>query len=155
VTTIESWIRSVVGVIHARKFGDFAGLGLVFYTDRSSLPVHPLVSPDCQPTLPITSLHECGEVLAQISRRNSICHDGFHLVRADTLVITDVSQFLSPPIPSKPLTVARPGGARHMAARLTSLLSSVPLTIVCTSTREATLYENGEGRPFRMGPRVD
>lgn len=82
-----------------------------------------------------------GPLLVNISRRDSVCHDGFHLVQATTLAITDVSQFLSPPIPAKPLPLEQPGGARHMAARLASLLPSVALAAVFTSPSEVMVYQ--------------
>lgn len=150
MTKVESWLVSVLGAIDASNRSDFAGLGLVFYTDRGSLPVHSLVRSDCQSRLPIETLQEAIQLFARISRQTSECHDGFHLVDAETLFVTDVSQFLSPPIPFKPLKVERFSGARHMAARLASLLPGVPLTAVYTLGGEATLYERGEARAIQI-----
>jgi hypothetical protein len=155
VTSIESWLLSVLGEIRAHCHDDFSGIGLVFYTDRKSLPVHPLVPHRDEPKLPVRTVQASIELFTSIARRTSIYHDGFHLIDAKTLSITDVSQFLSPPIPEEPLVLERHGGARHMAARLGSLLSSVPLTAVWTAGDDATLYERGIERPLRIPPRND
>ncbi len=90
------------------------------------------------------------QLLIRISRNTSDCHDGFHLIDAESLFITDVSQFLSPPIPSTSLTMERVTGARHMAARLASLLPGVQLSAVYTLGGEATLYERGEARTIQI-----
>jgi hypothetical protein len=152
VTEVEKWLRTVLSEIHARNLGDFAGLGLVFYTDRNALPTHPLVHSDFNPSLPAKTLRDSIELFAQISRRTSICHDGFHLIQAETGFVTEVSQFLSPPIPHVPLKIERAGGARHMAARLTSLIPGVALTAVCTLESEVSLYDRGEVRTIQIRP---
>ncbi|GAB6411015.1 hypothetical protein bcgnr5379_60590 [Bacillus cereus] len=146
MTAIEQWLGAVLPAVQARSGDDFAGVGLLFYSDRSALPVHPLVAADLQPVVPAVSQAQCIELLANISRRASVCHDGFHLVQATTLTITDVSQFLSPPIPAKPLPLEQPGGARNMAARLASLLPSVALVAVFTSPSEVMVYQGGHRR---------
>jgi hypothetical protein len=143
VKSIEAWLLSVLRELHARRFEDFSGLGMVFYTDRTSLPVHPLVTASCTPKLPAKTIEQAIDLLVTISRRGSVCHDGFHLVDANTLWITDVSQFLSPPIPAKPLVVGGTGGARHMAARLASLLSSVSVSVVWAGAPDVSIYERG------------
>lgn len=150
IPAAESWTRSLLSAVRALQLDDFTGLGFVFYTERATLPVCPLVPADWLPRLPATSMQECVELVANISRTGSRCHDGFLLVRTDTLAITDVSQFLSPPIPSTSVAHGFVGGARQMAARLTSLMESVPLTGVCTATFEATLYERGFPKPLQL-----
>jgi hypothetical protein len=146
----ESWTRSVLCGVRALRIRDFTGLGLVFYTERAVLPVYPLVPNDQLPSLPASSLQECIDLVADIARTTSPCHDGFLLVRADALALTDVSQFLSPPLPSMPLAHGAVGGARQMAARLTSLVVAAPLTGVCTSNFEVTLYERGLARSLHL-----
>jgi hypothetical protein len=152
MNAITEWLILVLGEVHARNHGDFAGLGLVFYTDLSLLPIHPLVPAELMPVLPTSTPKESIELLAAISRRSSICHDGFHLVDAGNLSITSVSQFLSPAIPHEKLAIPHARGARHMAAQLASLMDFVSLTAVCTSDSEVTLYIRGERRSqhFKM-----
>ena len=147
---IEKWLCAVLREIRALNVGDFAGMGLVFYRDRNILPTHPLVHPDFYPSLPAKTLRDAIELFAQISRHTSICHDGFHLVQAETCFVTEVSQFLSPPIPHVPLKIERAGGARHMAARLTSLIPGVALTAVCTQDSEVSIYDRGEMRAIQI-----
>lgn len=149
---LETWLTSVIEGIMAAGHEDFAGLGLVFYTERDSLPVHPLTSDSCGTELPATNLDEVVAVLSAISRRKSACHDGFHLVNATNLYLTDVSQFLSPPIPDTPMEVEF-GGARQMAARLFSMLPEVQLTATYTSVGEAILYEYGKPTKIKIAGR--
>ena len=150
IAAVETWTRSVLHAVRAIQLADFTGSGFVFYSERAGLPVCPLVPVDWLPSLPARSLQDCIDIVANISRTESHCHDGFLLVRADTLAITDVSQFLSPPIPSTLLTHGFVGGARQMAARLTSLIEAVPLAGVCTSSFEITLYERGIPRSLQL-----
>jgi hypothetical protein len=152
VVAIEKWLLAIVTAVHARNRRDFAGLGLVFYLDRSVLPTHPLTSPDSNVSLPAKTLQESIELLSSVSHRSSVHHDGFHLVQAESCFVTDVSQFLSPPIPRVPLKIERAGGARHMAARLTSLMPAVALTAVYTLESEVSLYDRGEMRTIRIRP---
>lgn len=147
---IESWLVSVLGSIDARDRSRFSGVGLLFYTNRHALPVHALAHPDCETQLPTKSERESARLLARCSRHTSDCHDGFHLVDAETLFITDVSQFLSPPIPPEPLALEGARGARHMAARLASLLPAVKMAAVYTLSGEATLYERGNSTAIQI-----
>lgn len=134
VTEVERWLLCVLKGVLAQRPADFAGLGLLFYTAP----------------LPAKTLEESIELFADIARRNSVCHDGFHLVQAKTRFVTDVSQFLSPPIRPLPLAIERVSGARHMAARLASFLPAVALAAICTSESEALLYERGQLRTIRI-----
>lgn len=152
MVAIEKWLLTVITAVHARNRRDFGGLGLVFYLDRSVLPTHPLTPPDSNISLPAKTLQESIELLSSVSHRSSIHHDGFHLVQAESCIVTDVSQFLSPPIPHVPLKIERAGGARHMAARLTSLIPAVALTAVCTLESEVSLYDRGEMRTIQIRP---
>ena len=152
MVAIEKWLLTVITAVHARNRGDFAGLGLVFYLDRGVLPTHPLTPPDSNISLPAKTLQESIELLSSVSHRSSIYHDGFHLVKAESCFVTDVSQFLSPTIPHVPLKIERAGGARHMAARLTSLIPAVALSAVCTLESEVSLYERGEMRTMQIRP---
>lgn len=141
--TLDSWVQELVRTLKQRQIVDFSGLGIVFYRDRTALPVHPLVSTDDLPHLPATGLEACVDLLGEISRRGSPCHDGFVLVRTATRSITEVSQFLAPPIPATPLRIERTVGARHMAARLASLLNGVDAAAVSAPNFDTTLFEHG------------
>jgi hypothetical protein len=141
--TLDSWTQGVVRSLRQRQIVDFAGLGIIFYRDRANLPVHPLVSTAVLPNLPATGIEACADLLADISRRSSPCHDGFVLVRTNTKSITEVSQFLAPPIPATPLPLERTGGARRMAARLASLLDGVDAAVVSAPNFDTTLFELG------------
>ena len=147
---IESWLTSVLGAIDVSDRSAFSGLGLLFYTYRHALPVHALALSDCVSRLPTQTVQESIQLLAQCSRRTSDCHDGFHLIDAETLSVTDVSQFISPPIPPQPLRLELGRGARHMAARLASFLPDVALTAVYTLRGEATLYDRGEAKTIQI-----
>jgi hypothetical protein len=88
--------------------------------------------------------------LSQISRRSSPCHDGFHLVSSSTHSITDISQFFSPPIPAVQLEPEYATGARHMAARLGSLVPDVTAVAICTSFDGFSMYIDGEIRRLAL-----
>jgi hypothetical protein len=89
-------------------------------------------------------LSDSVDFLSKIAKRASVYHDGFHLVHAEELAITDISQFLSPPIPGRHIEGDRIVGARQMAAKLTSLIPSVYLTAIYTAKNEVTVYKGGE-----------
>lgn len=144
----ERWLLSSLGALQSRIADDFAGLGFIFYTDLSAIPRHSLVPEEMEPRLPVTTLHDSIDFLAFASRRGSICHDGFHFVEMQTGWITHVSQFLSPPIPDAPVHIERANGARHMAARLTSLVLGVELAAICTLAFEIVTYRQGQIRMF-------
>jgi hypothetical protein len=103
----------------------------------SCLPVHPLASSASFLSLPTSTLGDAIDLLSKVSRQSSSYRDGFHSIDARSLSITDVSQFIAPPIPPMPLPISGVYGARTMAARLASLLSGVRATAVYTSIQEA------------------
>jgi hypothetical protein len=145
---IRIWLRQAFDSTHYDP-ADFAGVGLVFYLNRFALPVHPLVPSSDIPDLPGPSTGEIAQFLSRISRRSSPFHDGFHLVCIGSLQITDISLFISPPIPRDPLPPERGVGARHMAARLASLIPDVAAVAVCTSFDEISLYTDGTRERLR------
>lgn len=152
MTAIESWLRTVLSAVSTAECKDFSGLGFVFYTHRAALPACPLVAVNAELHLPARTLPEAILLVERISQRASIFHDGFHLVDARSCFVTDVSQFLSPPIASLPLSDGPSRGARHMAARLMSLVPAVSVTAVCTRQSEVTLYERGNERTMKLCP---
>lgn len=141
-TDMKEWLLSLLQRLDSTD-DDFTGLGLLVYKNREKLPVVPLTTADCGHHLPAVELQNACVLLSDISRKNSPFHDGFHLVSESTFSVTDICQFLSPPIPNAPL-IPLEGGARHMAARLASLLPDVTYTVVCNRDGVVTLYEAGE-----------
>jgi hypothetical protein len=152
MTAIESWLRSVLSAVSTDECKEFSGLGFVFYTNRAALPVYPLVAAEPELHLPARTLPEAISLVGRISKHTSIYHDGFHLVDATSRFITDVSQFLSPPIAPLPWSDGPSRGARHMAARLTSVIPAVSVTAVCTRPSDVTLYESGNERTIKLHP---
>jgi hypothetical protein len=147
---LDEWFQEIVRALRRQEIVGFSGLGVVFYGDRKMLPVHSLVSRDALPQLPVAGTDACVRLLSEISRKSSPCHDGFTLISTDARSITDVSQFLAPPIPSPPLDTDHEGGARHLAARLASLVVGIDATAVCSSNFDATFFVQGVGKAIRL-----
>lgn len=125
---------------------DFSGLGLIFYMPPLSLPVAPLGDQSTfQPTLPVQGIEPIALVLASISNLDSAWHDGFHLIDAESVALTHLSQFFCPPLSllDKPLPRSTPQGARYMAAIAGSRIPGVLCTALLSRSRGAQVFNNG------------
>jgi hypothetical protein len=135
--------------IHRLACGDFTGIGLVFYRQPMRLPCRALGDQALfEPALPVAGEERLAQVLAAISRRGSRWHDGFHLIDADSLRLTHVCQFVSPPLALLPEPAAgqEPVGARWRSAVALSQLPGVPLTALISSRGEPFIFEGGHER---------
>jgi hypothetical protein len=124
----------------------FSGLGLIFYVSPLQLPVVALADQALfHPGLPVRGLHAIAQVLTKISVLESPWHDGFHLIDARLPAITHVSQFFAPSVasPRHIETLARPMGARQMAAILGSTLPNVDCTALLAKNGEPTVFVDG------------
>lgn len=147
----ESWLRTVFRELSDSDLSRFSGVGLVFYSQRDGLPIQPMVPLEHQPKLPTHTIEESIELLKHVSHQESACHDGFHMVNSATHAITEVSQFLTPPIPLTPLLLDRAVGARFMSAALASLLPAVELTAIYSGGRFATMFRKGVEERIDLG----
>lgn len=124
----------------------FSGLGVVFYQSLDSLPRLSLGGSETPlPQLPISGIGKIADTLAGISDYKSPWHDGFHLVDVSSWTLTQLSQFLSPPLPDheREIGVPRPAGARHMTALLVSRIPGIVCVGLLTQAGEINLFENG------------
>ncbi|MEO8736582.1 MAG: hypothetical protein ABI380_08585 [Edaphobacter sp.] len=141
----EDWLQSVFSALGASYVERFSGLGLILYYPRLPLPVLPLVQSASALPLPTRNLQESIQLLHVLCQFDSAFHDGFHLVDAESLSITHVSQFFSPPIPDivPELRTDHPIGARFMSAWLGSNLPAVCMTATLSKSEGGLVFSRG------------
>jgi hypothetical protein len=144
----EDWLRNVFSVLGNSYGGNFSGLGLILYQPPLALPVVPLTQNEQELPVPARGVLESIQLLQSLCHVDSAFHDGFHLVDAQTLSVTNVSQFFSPPIPDvlPNVSIKCPIGARFMAAWLGSLLPNVCLTAILSQVEGGLLFNRGQVR---------
>jgi len=124
----------------------FSGLGLIFYSSLSDLPIVALGDQSLFPhTLPVADRPTLASLLADISTFSSPWHDGFHLIDASSFELTHISQFLSPPVDflRESRSQGLPVGARHMAAMAGSKIASVSYTALLSNKGVPTVFQRG------------
>lgn len=137
--------RFILSAVAQRRPESFAGVGLIFYRDLAALPHLQLRgSPEC-PALPVRGLLAIAETVAAVSAQSSPWHDGFHFIDIEEEMLTHLSQFLSPPIPSYPraFDAKLPTGARQATALLASSTSGIACTGLVSVAGDVAIYENG------------
>lgn len=141
----EDWLQSVFSALGASYAERFSGLGLILYYPRLPLPVLPLARSAPALPLPTRNLQESIQLLHVLCQFDSAFHDGFHLVDAESLSITHVSQFFSPPIPDivPELMTDHPIGARFMSAWLGSNLPAVCMTATLSRSEGGLVFARG------------
>lgn len=141
----EDWLQSVFSALGTNYAERFSGLGLILYYPRHALPVLPLVRGAPDFPLPTRSLQESIRLLYALCQSDSEFHDGFYLVDAESLNITHVSQFFSPPIPDvvPDLAPDHPIGARFMSAWLGSYLPSICMTATLSRGEGGLIFQRG------------
>lgn len=124
---------------------DFAGLGLIVYSQLDELSHIPLHVP-ASDTKVVNAIGEeaVAGVLVHLSTLSSPWHDGFHFIRLADFRLTHVAQFVSPPVPADEALVPLERGARHMTAALASLVNGILLTAVLPAQGEVVLYKEGK-----------
>lgn len=141
----RQWLKAVFSELMSKPHPAFSGLGLILYHPPLALPVLSLASDEHPLKLPTRTRSESIDLLKTITSGDSEFHDGFHLVDADTLFITHVSQFFAPPIPegiTKPVC-NHPIGARFVAAWLGSLLPGVSITATLSKREGGLIFDHG------------
>ena len=141
----EDWLQSIFSALGTDYAERFSGLGLILYYPRLALPVLPLARSAPALPLPTRNLQESIRLLKELCRFDSAFHDGFHLVDAESLTITHVSQFFSPPIPDivPELMTDHPIGARFMSAWLGSNIPAVCMTATLSRSEGGLVFERG------------
>ncbi len=124
---------------------DFSGVGIVIYDSLLALPFLPLDVGEVERfNLPVSGLDAVGDVLARTARRSTHWHDGFHFLHAESLRLTHLCQFISPPLPNAGDLVPRASGARHMTGLLASRVAGIVAVAILTQERVASIYESGD-----------
>lgn len=125
LTSSEQFIQNSLVEICQNADNDFSGLGIIYYNDLSHLPYISLHDDN----YPVDLIPEnLSETLLKVSKNSSIYHDGFHFININTLQITHISQFISPPLKSVEnlnINEITPCGAREMTAFLTSNIAGI------------------------------
>ncbi|MDI1238180.1 MAG: hypothetical protein PSV26_11915 [Polaromonas sp.] len=124
----------------------FSGIGVVFYKPPLKLPIAPLGKPSTtKPGLPVQGVSDIAMTLASVSDKASPWHDGFHLVDVQSLALTHIAQFISPPLVhvSDIASDAQPAGARQMTALLTSRIPCVYSVALLSAAGEISFYSEG------------
>ena len=148
IRAAEDWLQSVFYALGTNYTERFSGLGLILYYPPLALPVLPLVHRVLDVQLPTRNLQESIRLLHTLCQFDSVFHDGFHLVDSETLSITHVSHFFSPPIPDNvpSLVPDHPIGARFMSAWLGSLLSAACMTATLNRAEGGLMFMQGTVR---------
>lgn len=141
----ESWLQNVFSALGSDYAEQFSGLGLILYYPRLALPVVPLARSAPALPLPTRNFEESIRLLQALCRFDSAFHDGFHLVDAESLNITHISQFFSPPIPDTvpELMTDHPIGARFMSAWLGSNIPTVCMTATLSRSEGGLVFARG------------
>ena len=143
VRSLENQISASLTEIYCKSSKEFTGLGIVFYKSLNNLPYLTLhekkLSSDLCFSDPI-------ETLLKISERSSPYHDGFHFINIQTMEITHISQYISPPvglIDNLNLENIIPCGAREMTAFLTSKIDGILCVGLISSDKIIKIFKNG------------
>ncbi|MDO3659211.1 hypothetical protein [Acinetobacter genomosp. 15BJ] len=141
-TSIEHFIENSLIEICQNAGNDFSGLGIIYYKDLSHLPYISLHDAN----LPFDLITEnLSKTLLTVSKYSSIYHDGFHFINIDTLHITHISQFISPPLESVTnisIDQVIPCGAREMTAFLTSNIEGVFCVGLISANKTIKIFKN-------------
>jgi hypothetical protein len=145
IRNAEEWLKGVFCALGTPCTKSFSGLGLILYHSTHALPVLPLTHSESELPLPTMGLEDSVRLLHTLCQFDSPFHDGFHLVEAESLSITHVSQFFSPPIPEivpqSPTNHAV--GARFMSAWLGSYLPAVCMAATLSRVEGGLVFERG------------
>lgn len=127
---------------------DFSGFGAVIYRgELFDLPISPLVlDSTIQP--PVDKDETIAATLISLSRYSDTRHDGFHFIH-HRRGLTNLSVFISPPIPVNYDPKQYDVGARHRAAELTSLMSEVDSVIVVDKKGGIYIFLDGQASLFK------
>lgn len=137
-------VLEFVSAVKRAVGSQFTGVGLIFYSPPLELPIVALRGEEPAPVkLPLKG-RAVVEALADMSTFASLWHDGFHLLEAETLTLTHLAQFVSPPIAAFRGKLPQRGGARHMTAALSSLVNGVDSAAVLTADGRASIYRGGQ-----------
>jgi hypothetical protein len=129
----------LINAAKAIPLSEFVGIGLVLYSDLSTLPVIAL-----RHAGRVERERDIAALIAEASRKSGDCHDGFHLISRSRR-LTHRNQYFAPPIPAgAELHFARKGaGARYVSALLGSVLPCVDYTAIVSSDGEISVFCRG------------
>ena len=122
---------------------NFTGCGLVIYKgDIEQYSQTPLVEKSAL-TPPISDNNEIAKTIYNISNYSDLRHDGFHFINS-CIGLTNISLFVSPPIPKNYKPTCFGVGARHRSAELISLLEDTEAVLVVDKERVINVFVYGK-----------
>lgn len=141
----ESLCREIGQVLSNGMPCDFSGFGAVIYRGLlTDLPTSPLVQ-DSLVTPSINRDAEIASLLVSLSRYSDVRHDGFHFIH-QSAGLTNLSLFVSPPIPTNFKPTHYGVGARHRSAELISRMGVIEAVVIVEKTGKIHVFVNGQLR---------
>ncbi|WP_417431675.1 hypothetical protein [Halpernia sp.] len=131
----------IIDNILKSKSIDFTGLGLIIYRELKNLPLES-INENCLLGEILIDVKSISNKLIEISTKDNICHDGFHLVN-ESFDLTDLSYYFSTPI-SNVLKPSHMKGSRYRTAFYGSLLNDVLCTVSISSRFDVFIFINGK-----------
>lgn len=137
-------IEELLRLSSKARTGRFTGFGLIFYNDLAMLPYLPLATGvDSSTAIETFEGLDLLSVLELTCQTDSPYHDGFHFVDIETMAVTHISQFISPPIPQTSLDRFKGTGARQMSAVLASIIPGVLCVGLASQKGDVQLFMDG------------
>lgn len=141
--SLENQISDLLIEICSNSSKDFSGLGIIFYKSLNNLPYLTLHENKLSSDLCFSDLIK---TLLLISAYSSPYHDGFHFIDIQTMEITHISQYISPPVElihDLNLEDIIPCGAREMTAFLASKINGILYVGLISSDKIIKILKNG------------
>lgn len=141
--SLENQISDSLIEICSNSSKGFSGLGVIFYKSLNNLPYLTLHEEKLPSNLCFGNLIK---TLLKISDYSSPYHDGFHFIDTQTMEITHISQYISPPVElinDLNLETIIPCGAREMTAFLTSKIHGILYVGLISSDKMIKIFKNG------------
>lgn len=141
--SLESQISDALIEICHNSNIEFTGLGIIFYKSLNNLPYLTLHENKLSSDVCFSDLIK---TLLKISEYSSPYHDGFHFIDVQTMEITHISQYISPPVElinDLNLEAIIPCGAREMTAFLTSKINGILYVGLISSDKIIKIFKNG------------
>ncbi|SFO11804.1 hypothetical protein SAMN05421741_1216 [Paenimyroides ummariense] len=134
-------LTEVIDLVITANTPNFTGLGLIIYKKSDCLPIES-INDDCLLENSLVGIEDIGKKLIEVSKKDNICHDGFHLLN-ERFELTALCHYFSTPISQivKPL---RKKGSRYRTAFYGSLLDNVLCTVSISSYFEVFIFINGK-----------
>lgn len=134
-------LSSLLVKIDRSKPDNFAGIGVILYSELNGLPISPLKNFNPSFEMPVTSDSEIEKRLLTISEISNDFHDGFHLIDHN-FSLTHISLYFAAPIVISP-NVEYHFGSRYRAAFYGSFLPQIIACGVISNAHRPVIFQEG------------